>query len=234
MFTADNYCRDAVNSFNEFMKPMTPIETVILTMATVIVLRYVLDTLREWHKLGVKTLIFRFAVKLPFVSGKVESEFSKMRADFQKKYSEQRKDCVTHLPEKPMPVEDIMKVIKKSGEDSRHCWKDSVISGCVYINDDDHWKFINDVMAPFVHTNALHMDEFKRVTQMESEIIRICCNMYNGDEKTCGVLTSGGTESICLAMLAYRQFGLSKGITKPNIVASNAAHAAFDKAGFMF
>lgn len=60
------------------------------------------------------------------------------------------------------------------------------------------------------------------------------CNMYNGDDESCGVLTSGGTESILLAMLAYRELGLSKGITKPNIVCSNTAHAAFDKAAFLF
>jgi sphinganine-1-phosphate aldolase len=133
-----------------------------------------------------------------------------------------------------MPVEEIMKVIKKGGEDARHCWKTNVISGCVYTNDEEHWKFINECMAPYVQTNALHMDEYKIVTQMEAEILRMGCNMYNGDANTCGVLTSGGTESILLAMLCYRQHGLSKGITKPNIVMSNAAHAAFDKACFLF
>lgn len=78
------------------------------------------------------------------------------------------------------------------------------------------------------------MDEYKTVTRMEAEILRMVCTMYNGNEKSCGVLTSGGTESIVMAMLAYRNWGKTKGITKPNIVMSNAAHAAFDKAGFMF
>lgn len=89
-------------------------------------------------------------------------------------------------------------------------------------------------MSKFVQTNALHMDEYKMITKMEAEIIRMVCSMYNGGEKSCGVLTSGGTESILLAMVAYREFGLTKGIKKPNIVMSNAAHAAFDKAAFLF
>jgi sphinganine-1-phosphate aldolase len=60
--------------------------------------------------------------------------------------------------------------------------------------------------------------------------------MYNGDYKTaCGIGTSGGTESIMLCMLAYReQMKAEKGITKPNIVMSNTAHVAFDKAAFYF
>jgi sphinganine-1-phosphate aldolase len=78
------------------------------------------------------------------------------------------------------------------------------------------------------------MDEYKMITKMEAEIIRMVCTMYNGGKESCGVLTSGGTESILLAMVAYREFGLTKGIKKPNIVMSNAAHAAFDKASFLF
>jgi len=40
---------------------------------------------------------------------------------------------------------------------------------------------------------------------MEAEVIRWTLNLYNGDKDTCGILTSGGTESITLAMLAYRE-----------------------------
>ncbi len=70
---------------------------------------------------------------------------------------------------------------------------------------------------------------------MEAEIIRMCCNLWNGDNLTCGIGTSGGTESILLAMLAYREKGRTeKNIAKPNVVLSETAHAAFDKAGFYF
>lgn len=67
---------------------------------------------------------------------------------------------------------------------------------------------------------------------MEAEIIRWTLNLYNGDQTTCGIVTSGGTESIILSMLAYREQALNeKGITKPNIVCSETAHPAFDKGG---
>jgi len=70
---------------------------------------------------------------------------------------------------------------------------------------------------------------------MEAEIIRMILNLYNGDENTCGIGTSGGTESIILACLAYREKGRAeKGITHPNIVLSETAHVSFDKAGFYF
>ena len=59
-------------------------------------------------------------------------------------------------------------------------------------------------------------------------------DLFQGDKEACGLTTSGGTESILLAMLAYRQWGRERGITQPNIVASITAHAAFDKACFYF
>lgn len=67
---------------------------------------------------------------------------------------------------------------------------------------------------------------------MEAEIIRWTLDLYKGDENTCGIVTSGGTESIILAILAYREQGLiERSITKPNIVCSETAHPAFDKGG---
>lgn len=54
---------------------------------------------------------------------------------------------------------------------------------------------------------------------MESEIIKMALDLYHAPkESACGLGTSGGTESIILACLAYREAGRRKGITKPNIV----------------
>jgi sphinganine-1-phosphate aldolase len=70
---------------------------------------------------------------------------------------------------------------------------------------------------------------------MEAEIIRMVCNLYRGDENSCGIGTSGGTESNILACLAYReQYKVEKGITTPNIVCSQTAHVSFDKAAHYF
>jgi glutamate/tyrosine decarboxylase-like PLP-dependent enzyme len=60
-------------------------------------------------------------------------------------------------------------------------------------------------MTQSMISNPLHIDEFIYVTQMEAEIIRWTLNLYNGDKDTCGIVTSGGTESIILSMLAYRE-----------------------------
>lgn len=89
-------------------------------------------------------------------------------------------------------------------------------------------------MKRFVVSNPLHADEFSAVCQMEAEILRMVLNLYHGDEKSCGVLTSGGTESILMAVLAYREEARTRGVTNPNMVVSQTAHAAFEKAAFYF
>lgn len=59
--------------------------------------------------------------------------------------------------------------------------------------------------------------------------------MYSGPASSCGAFTTGGTESILMAMKAYRDWGREcKGISCPNIVVCVTAHAAFDKASQYF
>lgn len=108
------------------------------------------------------------------------------------------------------------------------------MSGGVYTTDPEHWNFVSDAMRENIESNPLHVVEFANVGQMEAEILRMTIDLFNGDSDACGLATSGGTESILLAMLAYREWGLKNGITKPNVVASVTAHAAFDKACFYF
>jgi sphinganine-1-phosphate aldolase len=70
---------------------------------------------------------------------------------------------------------------------------------------------------------------------MEAEIIRWTLDLYRGGPGSCGIVTSGGTESIILAILAYREkFKAEKGITQPNMIMSETAHCAFDKGGYYF
>ena len=57
----------------------------------------------------------------------------------------------------------------------------------------------------------------------------------NPEDQVCGTVTSGGTESILMAMKAYRDWARrEKGITTPEIIMPHTAHPAFDKAGQYF
>ena len=56
-----------------------------------------------------------------------------------------------------------------------------------------------------------------------------------GGERVVGTVTSGGTESIMLAVRTYRDWARSRrGITQPELVIPVSAHAAFEKAAHSF
>jgi len=64
--------------------------------------------------------------------------------------------------------------------------------------------------------------------------VQMAISMLHGDESVVGLLTSGGTESILLAILSYRELARERGIEVPEIICSRSAHPALDKAAFYF
>ena len=54
------------------------------------------------------------------------------------------------------------------------------------------------------------------------------------DRDMIGTMTSGGTESLILAVLAYRGYAReTRGVTRPNIVMPVTGHVGVDKAGHL-
>ena len=55
--------------------------------------------------------------------------------------------------------------------------------------------------------------------------------LKNEEGKHCGTVNSGGTESILMAIYAYREYGMKeRGVFKPNLVICETGHAAAIKA----
>jgi glutamate/tyrosine decarboxylase-like PLP-dependent enzyme len=124
----------------------------------------------------------------------------------------------------------------KSIEEKR--WKEGFVSGAVYHGDETHIDFINKVYTIHSQSNPLHPDVWPSASKFEAEIVSMTAGMLGADRTSdpiVGVVSSGGTESILLAMKTYRDWARAmKGITAPEIVAPTTAHAAFDKAGEYF
>ncbi|GAA55654.1 sphingosine-1-phosphate lyase 1 [Clonorchis sinensis] len=113
-------------------------------------------------------------------------------------------------------------------------WNEGFASGSVYPKDSTLADLSSRVFKEFIWTNPLHPDLFPDVRRMEAEVVRMCLSMFHGDGDACGTMTSGGTESIMLACLAYRERARAKGIRNPAIVLAESAHPAFDKAAHYF
>ncbi|HSK13661.1 MAG TPA: aspartate aminotransferase family protein, partial [Phnomibacter sp.] len=106
----------------------------------------------------------------------------------------------------------------------------------VYQADEEHDALLKAAVNEMFSENYLNPLAFKSLHRMEREVVRMTASMLHGDENAVGVMTSGGTESILLAMLAYRQYArkMQPNISRPEIVLPSTAHPAFDKAAFYF
>lgn len=106
--------------------------------------------------------------------------------------------------------------------------------GIYHVEGDDLWEIQNRATALYNCSNALYPGVFTGVRKFEAEVVRMLVTMLRGDDTACGTLTSGGTESVLLAVYAYRGLAQQRGIAAPEIVAGKSAHAALDKAGKYF
>jgi glutamate/tyrosine decarboxylase-like PLP-dependent enzyme len=87
----------------------------------------------------------------------------------------------------------------------------------------------------FSGANALNTAAFPSLRQMQGEVIEMAGVWLGSPAAAAGYFTSGGTESILMAVKAARdQFRTEASITHPNIVLPTSAHAAFDKAAAYF
>lgn len=110
-------------------------------------------------------------------------------------------------------------------------WRGARTFSLVYHKDDAHSALLKEAYGRFFSENFLNPMAFKSLKRMEAEVVRMTASMLHGDEKVVGVMTSGGTESLLLCVLAARD---RAGRSKPNIVAPRSAHVAFEKACHYF
>jgi sphinganine-1-phosphate aldolase len=89
--------------------------------------------------------------------------------------------------------------------------------------------------AAFQWTNALDPTAFPSVATIENDLVGAAASLLGGGPGTVGTLTSGGTESCLLAVLAARERWRAGGGTgRPRLVLPVTAHAAFRKAAHLF
>ncbi|PVD39469.1 hypothetical protein C0Q70_02100 [Pomacea canaliculata] len=81
------------------------------------------------------------------------------------------------------------------------------------------------------------LQQYKQLAKDDWKKGKVSGTVYSGEDKLTELMaktTSGGTESIMLACLAYRNIARSRGIKVPEIIVPHTAHAAFDKAASFF
>jgi sphinganine-1-phosphate aldolase len=141
------------------------------------------------------------------------------------------------LPEAGTPREVVLEQLAAMAQAEDPTWETGKCSGTMYCGDHEHYDFINQAFSRFSHVNALQRDMCPSATKFESEIIAMTLDLLGaprgGDAQPVGLVTTGGTNSIVHAVLAYREHAASRTRT-PNLIKPETAHPAFDKACHLF
>ena len=121
------------------------------------------------------------------------------------------------------------------GQDVR--WKDGRVFSLAYYAGAEAHDLATEAYRRFSGENALNVDAFPSLRAMQSEVLSIVAGWLGAPVSARGFFTSGGTESILMAVKAARdQFRHDeiRRVERPNIVLPTSAHAAFEKAGAYF
>ncbi len=177
---------------------------------------------------------------IPFVNRRLEQEYADIIAGLETSLKPYRGEFSTYetLPENGRSHSDLLAEMSAITSRENPRWQEGYVSGAVFHGDAEETDFLNQVYNLNAASNALHAHLWPSSSKFEAEVVAMTADMLGGSQTTddiCGTLTSGGTESILMAMKTYRDWAReSKGIRKPEVIAPITAHAAFDKAAHYF
>lgn len=114
-------------------------------------------------------------------------------------------------------------------------WRDGRAAVYVFNAGAEIEQVQKEAYALFMSENGLGPSAFPSLAGMERAVVGYGLALLNAPSDAAGNITSGGTDSISMALKAARDFARKeKGLSGPlNIVLPRSAHPAFDKAAAM-
>ena len=112
-------------------------------------------------------------------------------------------------------------------------WRNAKTAVYVFNPGDDVMDVVKEAYAMFQSENGLgSASAFPSLKRMEDDVVNMGLELLNAPEGACGNMTSGGSESIFLALKTCREQARAEGknTRDAEIVMPRSGHPAFDKA----
>ncbi len=111
-------------------------------------------------------------------------------------------------------------------------WRNGRTGMYVFYAGEDVLKVAKEAYTMFMSENALGPLAFPSLKQMEDDVVGMGLSLLNAPESAVGNMTSGGSESIFLALKTARDWARDhkKFDGEPEVVLPQSAHLAFDRA----
>jgi len=134
------------------------------------------------------------------------------------------------LPPRGLPQDEVlarMRELKTADAD----WRGGRTWSLIYPAGEDVDAVLREAANLYLFENALNPLRFPSLKRMEADVVSMTIRLLSGGEEAGGFMTSGGTESILMAVKTARDRARAeKGVTRPDIVVPASAHPAFAKA----
>jgi glutamate/tyrosine decarboxylase-like PLP-dependent enzyme len=110
-------------------------------------------------------------------------------------------------------------------------WQGGRTWSLVYPAGEDVDAMLREATSLYLFENALNPFRFPSLREMEVDVVSMTAGLLHAPAGAGGAMTSGGTESILMAVLSARERARAeRGVTRPELVAPHSAHPAFAKA----
>ena len=220
---------------NVYIRHFEPIKVVTVTVGSSIALYKILELLQhseEGFIAAAKKKFFKLVKKIPWVEKKISEELEKTMSGLRRDVTAQLKGLTYHkeLPRDGRTKEDILTEVQTLLGLAEF----KGVSGICHRPGQEREEVVTEVYSMTAYTNPLNPDVYPGIRKMEAEVVRMTGSLFRGSEEMVGTMTSGGTESLILAVLAYRGYALEvRGVTRPNLVMPVTGHVGIDKAGHL-
>jgi len=135
------------------------------------------------------------------------------------------------IPKTGRTREEILKLLGSYKKQDIN-WQSGRAFGYIYDPGKEILEFAKQVYNLFLCENALDFTAYPSLLKIENDLISVIRKHLQGGDQVVGNFTSGGTESIFLAMKAARDYYRQEkpAIMEPEMILPSSAHAAFHKA----
>ena len=146
----------------------------------------------------------------------------------------------TELPAEGMAEEEVGLAMDAAREDDAPWYGPRRFIGGSYFAGEQVARVADRAYREYIHYNALYAGKvFPSLVRYEREVVDILSGLLRAPPTASGCVTSGGTESLLLAVKTARDWAASGGRNPPaaeqipEIIVPHAAHPGFDKAAHL-
>ncbi|GAM84888.1 hypothetical protein ANO11243_028900 [Dothideomycetidae sp. 11243] len=185
----------------------------------------------------IRASFYRIFINLPGVKPRVQAQVRSAVYGIEQKLLPNEPGTIrfNSLPVEGWNADQVRAELTKLSDMKHTRWEDGRVSGAVYHGGRELCSLQTTAFDMFGVSNPIHPDVFPGVRKMEAEVVAMVLSIFNAPEGAAGVTTSGGSESIIMAVLGARERARhERRVTRPEMILPETAHTAFQKAAEYF